>query len=111
MIINSPAPSETDNELETALKKLHDLESIITRSPVIFCVWRFVQNAPMEYVTGNISQWGYTPGDFLSGRMTWGKLIHPDDFDRIQSEIFCHAKKKTACFDQSYRILNCQGDV
>ena len=106
---NGTAPAKTDKTLKDSLKKLHDIESIINRSPVIYSVWRFAENAPLEYVSGNISQWGYVPENFLSGRITWEKLIHPDDFNRLKSEILCHVKQKSKVFDQSYRILDSKG--
>ncbi len=108
---SKPAIAKQDKTLKDSLKKLHDVESIINRSPVIYCIWRIAEKTPLEYMSGNISQWGYTPEDFLSGRITLEKVIHPDDVDRIIANVISHRKRKIKIFDQSYRILDRKGEI
>ncbi|MRR15415.1 MAG: PAS domain S-box protein [Deltaproteobacteria bacterium] len=108
---NDPAPAETDNTMRTAVERLHALEAAINRGPVIYCIWRFADGAPVEYVSGNIAQWGYAPEDFTSGRKTWYDITYPDDIGRLQLEIRENLKNKIPMFEQSYRVLSSAGEV
>ncbi|PKN19455.1 MAG: hypothetical protein CVU71_08080 [Deltaproteobacteria bacterium HGW-Deltaproteobacteria-6] len=108
---NNPTTGKADKALKDSLKKLNDVESIINRGPVIYCIWRIAENTPVEFMSGNISQWGYTPDDFLSGRITLRKVIHPDDVDRIHANVIAHRRQGAKIFDQSYRILDHQGEI
>ncbi|MFO7568387.1 MAG: PAS domain S-box protein [Smithellaceae bacterium] len=103
--------SQVNKELTSSLKRLSDAESIINRGPVIYCIWRLNQDAPIEYVSGNISQWGYEPDDFATSRLTWRDIVHPDDYERLKSEILDHLKQKTKVFNQEYRILDSRGEI
>jgi len=107
----SKADAKTGKEHKSSFNKLHDLESIINRSPVIHYLWRFSKEAPLEYVSSNIEQWGYTPEDFLSVHIRWQQIIHPDDISRIQAEVIQYMKQKIRQFNQNYRIITKSGEV
>ncbi len=96
-------------ERTTSLEKSPNLESIINLSPVIYCIWRFAEDAPVEYISANIEQLGYTPEDFISGSLSWYGITHPEDVPRLKAEILMHMKQKTRQFDQNYRIFDSKG--
>lgn len=102
---------KTEEELAGSLEKLKQLESIINRSPVIYCVWKFDDSATVEYISSNIEQWGYTPEDFLSGRVSWYGITHPDDVLRLKDDIRANAEKRRWQFDQTYRIFDRRGNI
>jgi two-component system cell cycle sensor histidine kinase/response regulator CckA len=103
--------AKTGKEEKNSFKKLRDLEAIIKRSPVIQFIWRFSEEAPVEYVSSNIEQWGYTPEDFLSGRINWRQIVHPDDISRILAEVIHYMKQRIKQFNQNYRIITKSGEV
>jgi two-component system, cell cycle sensor histidine kinase and response regulator CckA len=105
------ADAKTGKEKKNSLKKLHNLESIINRSPVVYFIWRFSKEAPFEYVSSNIEQWGYTPEDFISGRINWQQIIDPDDISRILAEVIQYIKQKITQFNRNYRIITKSGEV
>jgi len=109
MKTNNLASTETDKDLEFSLRRLHDIETIINRSPVIYCIWRFTGNAPLDYISGNISQFGYQAEDFMSGRMSWYDITHPGDTKRLKFEIYRHLREKSPMFTQIYRIYDSKG--
>ncbi len=111
MKTNNLAFATTDKELEFSLRRLYEVESIINRSPVIYCIWRFSEGAPLEYISGNISQLGYEAEDFLSGRISWYDITHPGDTDRLKFEVLKHLKHRSPMFTQSYRIFDSKGDI
>ena len=102
---------KNDQESKNRLKRLHDLEDIIDRGPVIYCIWRFHEEAPVEYISANIEQWGYKTEDFLSGRLSWYGITNPEDVTRLRSEILTNIKNKVWQFEQSYRILDSKGEI
>ena len=108
---NDPASAKTDNTMRNAVERLHDLEAAINRGPVIYCIWRFAEGAPVEYISNNIVQWGYTPEDFMSGRKTWYGITHHDDIYRLQEEIRENLKNNIPMFEQSYRVFNSKGEI
>ncbi|MDP2218567.1 MAG: PAS domain-containing protein [Methanolobus sp.] len=88
------------------------LEAVYNSSPVISFLWKAEGEWPVESVSGNVSQLGYTPEDFLSGRVLYGNIVHPDDIDRVHLEVDKHSKRKnTSFFALNYRILTTNGDV
>jgi len=101
----------TDKDLEFSLRRLHEIESIINRSPVIYCIWRFADDAPLEYISGNVSQLGYKAEDFLSGRISWYDITHPADTDRLKFEVFKHMKDQSPMFTQIYRVFDSKGEI
>jgi PAS domain S-box-containing protein len=105
------AVKKIDQEFQSTLKKLIDLESIIDRSPVIYAIFRMAENWPLSYISSNIDQWGFTKEDFLSGQITWQQIIHPEDVSRIEGEIIRHMKQGVRNIDQNYRIVDKSGEV
>ncbi|MFO7868428.1 MAG: PAS domain S-box protein [Bacteroidales bacterium] len=81
------------------------LESLFTNLPGMFYRCKNVFNWDMEFVSkGSYELTGYTPDDFIKNKVSYGKLIHPDDkeyvYNTIQSSI-SHQKD----FKIEYRIV------
>jgi len=91
------------------LNKLRQTEEIISRSSVIFSIFRFAKNRPLSYISANVNQWGYSQEDFLSGRITWQQIMPPEDVCRIEAEVAQHLKSKNRDFTQNYRIIDKTG--
>ncbi|WP_258082580.1 hypothetical protein [Methanohalophilus euhalobius] len=50
------------------------LEDIVNASPVIVFVWKEEDRWPVEFVSKNISLFGYTPNDFISGTLRYSDI-------------------------------------
>ncbi|MBP1909590.1 PAS domain-containing protein [Methanolobus bombayensis] len=88
------------------------LEAVYNSSPVISFIWKAEGYWPVEYVSGNITQLGYSPDEFLSGKMVYGDIVHPDDLDRIHLEVKKHSEKKnTSYFSLNYRLLTSSDEI
>ncbi|MDG6244949.1 MAG: PAS domain S-box protein [Methanolobus sp.] len=88
------------------------LEAVYNSSPVISFLWKAEGKWPVEFVSGNITQFGYAPQEFLSGELLYGDIIHPDDLDRILLEVKKHSEKKSSYyFSLNYRILTRSGEI
>ena len=93
---------ETRRELETAYE-------VIEASPVVLFRWRLAPGWPVEYVSGNVSRWGYTAEEFLDGRRHFAEIIHPDDLERVDAEVEERLAAGATAYRQEYRILRADG--
>ena len=86
-------------------QKSRTAKLIIENSPTILFRWKLEENYPVEYVSENISQFGYSVEDFLSQGIKYAEIIHPEDFKRISQEIEEFKNSGTNLYVQVYRIF------
>lgn len=95
-----------------ASEKRRELERIVNRSPAIAFVQRVPLGGPVEFVSENVNQLGYTPDDFYSGSASFdGNLVHPDDRKTVSSELSRQIEAGSDSFSQEFRVLNSSGDL
>jgi len=100
----------TENDLREVLKSLKKLESIVNKSPAVVFLWRNAEGLPVDYVSDNVQQFGYTSDDFFKTKLSFADLIHPDDAKRVFTEISgCSPENQMECCE-TYRILNKSGE-
>ncbi|MCL5264366.1 MAG: PAS domain S-box protein, partial [Chloroflexi bacterium] len=98
-------------ELRVALEKRRELEAIINRSPAVVFLWRAAEGWPVEFVSDNIAQFGYSPDDFTSGRIPYADIVYAEDLARVADEVNRYSREGRAEFTQEYRILTRYGEV
>ncbi len=86
-------------------EKIHQVNDFIDNSQTIVFFWKAQKNWPIEYVSNNISIFGYTKEALQNGNVKYADIIHPDDYERICREIEEHTKNHNEQFTQTYRIL------
>ncbi|WP_407355146.1 PAS domain S-box protein [Methanolobus sp. WCC5] len=101
----------TNEVLYEALRMRRMLESIMSSSPAIVFLWKPERDWPVEFVSENIAQFGYTVSDFISGKMIYGDIIHPSDLKRVREEVERASREGFSDFSQEYRILTRSGEV
>jgi PAS domain S-box-containing protein len=95
-----------------ASDKLKKLERIVNRSPAIAFVQRIPLGGPVEFVSENVSQLGYTPEEFYLGAISFDEdLVHPDDLDLIISELNRQIEDGSNSFYLEFRVLTSSDDV
>jgi PAS domain S-box-containing protein len=100
-----------DSILE-ASEKRRELERILNRSPAIAFVQGAPPGGPIEFVSENVQQFGYSPEEFYSGAVSYDRdVIHPDDLERVISELNRHIREGSANHRIEYRILTSSGEV
>jgi PAS domain S-box-containing protein len=97
--------------LDEAVKRARDLEAVINRSPAIVLQWRPSEGWPVEYVTANIARLAYTADDLTSGRLTWSRIIHPDDLPRLEAELRRYLESGVDEFVREYRLHSKDGGI
>jgi len=98
-------------ELRAALAHREEMARIIDRSPSVVVLWRASENWPVEFVSQNVSQFGYSPEEILSGQITFVTMLHPDDRERVVREVRAHAAAGHREYSQEYRIRTREGAV
>ncbi len=102
---------ETEHARKELLKQREELNTIISNSPAIAFLWTLEPGWPVEYVSDNIVQLGYSVEDFVSRRLLFADIVYPLDLVRIGEEVeeFTAAGKEE--FRQEYRILDSEGNT
>gem|GEM_PF-311817 len=106
-----PAVRPACSHLVGATEALRLQQVIIDNSPA-FLFRRTAGDDPrLVYVSPNISRLGYDADDFLSGKIKFGDIVHPDDSERIIDEIRAFTDQDVEEYTQTYRIVTRNGDV
>lgn len=96
----------SQERIEALLRIQEDQLRIINASPAISFLWKAEEGWPVESVSENISQFGYVPEDFTSGRITFPSIVHPDDLERVAGEVAYQSTRQASDFLQEYRIFD-----
>ncbi len=98
-------------ERKEAEQQLRQANLVVENSPVILFRWKAEEGWPVEMVSRNVTRFGYTPEELLSGVIPFSSLVHPEDRDRVASEVQAYIFRGEDRFQQEYRIVTKQGDV
>ncbi len=106
-----PERIQAEAELHRTVARLQEMERIVNNSPAIVHLWQAKEGWPVEFMSENINQFGYHADEFLSQRLTFAQLIHPDDRARVADEVARYAQEGIDEFPQEYRIFTRWGEV
>ncbi len=99
---------------EDALKEAHD---IIRQSSAVVFLWENAEEWPAQFVTNNVVNiFGYSAEEFTSGKISYDKIIHPDDTMRVIEEVAGGAREKEVkgikeFVHKPYRIITKDGET
>jgi PAS domain-containing protein len=101
--------------IEEALKKSLEmqklLKTIINKSSAVAFLWKNMENWPVEFVSENVTQFGYTVEDFTSGRILYGDIVHKEDISSVSESLSRSIREGYDSFEMEYRILTGDGSV
>lgn len=98
-------------ELRAALAHREEMARIVDRSPSVVVLWRANETWPVEFVSQNVAQFGYSVEEVLSGQVTFITMLHPDDRERVVREVKAHAAAGHPEYSQQYRLVTRDGSV
>jgi diguanylate cyclase (GGDEF)-like protein/PAS domain S-box-containing protein len=78
--------------------------------PVTVFRWLAAENWPIEYVSPNISQFGYQASQCSNGQLLYASIVHPDDLERVLAEVQAYSEAGATSFEQDYRIVQKNGE-
>ncbi len=84
---------------------------VVNASPVVCFRWRAEAGWPVEYVSENVSLWGYTVESLLAGEPPFSAMVHPDDLARVADEVARYTAEGRINYDQEYRLLKANGEA
>ncbi len=93
------------------LEKEETLRTIINNSQVVLFLWKNEERWPVEFVSENVANFGYTVEDLTSGRVLYGDIIYPDDLEDVKEKFEEKIESGASGFIIEYRILTKTGDV
>ncbi len=104
---------KTLQELEAIIHKeeLHLTNDIINNSPVVVFVWNNSANWPVQFVSENVvNLLGYTANEFITGKVNYNNIIHPDDIEQVNSERVSN-RGSMQFLHKPYRLITKSGMV
>jgi PAS domain S-box-containing protein len=92
-------------------KRIDDADLIVRKSPAVLFRWRPCPGWPIEYVSDNVIQFGYSPEEIISREVPYASMVYPDDLERVVSHVEEHSKRGEELFQLEYRLVTKGGDV
>ncbi len=100
--------------LEQDAQAYNHASLIIEKSPAILfrrLAAEKLKDRKMIYVSENISRFGYSADDFMTNRIMFRDIVHPDDTERTKIEIQDYVDKNIESYKQTYRIVTKDGEA
>lgn len=98
-------------ERKNAESSLRRERQMFLEGPVVVFLWANDPSWTVEYVSPNVSQFGYQARDLMSGRVAYASMVHPEDLERVAREVTEYSAAGRSTFDQDYRIVEPDGRV
>ncbi|MCQ1535896.1 PAS domain S-box protein [Methanosarcina sp. KYL-1] len=111
IVLDVTGRKENEEALKKALEMQEALKTVINNSPAVVFLWRNEENWPAELVSENVTQFGYTAEDFLSGKVLYGSIVHRDDIAAVTSALENCIREGHESFEMEYRIFTRKGNM
>jgi two-component system, cell cycle sensor histidine kinase and response regulator CckA len=98
-------------ERKRAEEALRLANLVVESSPVVLFRWKTTEGWPVDMVSQNVGQFGYTPEELLSGAVPFALMVYSEDLDRVAREVREYVASGTDQFQQEYRIVTKDGRV
>jgi len=105
------APGGPEPALDDTLQRAGWLRDIVERSGVMVFHWRDESGWPVDLVTENVRQLGYTPADFHAGRLDYAAIMHPEDLQRVVERFAAWKAGTQREYHDEYRLVTRDGRV
>ncbi len=111
VVLDITKRKKSEEKLEKALKMQKILTAVINNSPAVVFLWRNEKYWPAVFVSDNVIQFGYTVDDFISQKIQYGRIIHPDDLEKVEEELERSIQKGEVSFNSEYRLFTKAEDM
>ena len=102
---------EYATKLERSNKLKEEMERVINNSPVIVFLWKYEPKWTAKFVSENIVRLGYEVEDFISKKIFYADIIHPEDFENVQKELVRNVESGCMVYTSEYRIFTKSGEI
>ncbi len=91
---------------------LFEQEFSVLGTPIVVFKWSAPPNYRVLYVSPSVRRFGYSPDDFVSGRVSYvGRFIHPEDRERVTRETQTGRERRGELALYEYRVVCSDGSV
>lgn len=94
-----------------AIRRLQELFAIVSKSPFVIFVWKNKPGWPVELVTENISQFGYSVSEITAEGFLYSNIIHPEDLPMVEKTFGDIINNGKNDYVIRYRIFNKMNQV
>lgn len=102
---------ETEAAQRRGLQRSLEIASLIVeQSPAVLFRWKADVSWTVEFVSRNVTRFGYTPEAFTGGSIRYDSIIHPADRERVAKEVASQASSDADDFRQEYRLRDSSGE-
>ena len=87
---------------------------IVNQSPVVLFrrkAGKTGTKPQLEYVSENLSRFGYEASEFLEGTKKFPDIVHTEDIDRLREEINRYTDADVEEYTQVYRVITKSGEI
>lgn len=102
--------AEMIGSMGLARKQLEDAALLIENSPAVLFRWKASEGLPIEFVSDNVNQFGYSAEEICQ-TISYTSLLFHGDLRRIEAEIAEHAARGKDRFRLEYRIITKKGAI
>jgi two-component system, cell cycle sensor histidine kinase and response regulator CckA len=98
-------------ELESRQEDLLQTKLLVEHSSVTLFRFGVKMGYPVDFVSDNVEQFGYTAKELRSGEVSISELIHPDDFQRLVRRARTTFERGQDALREECRIITKNHDV
>jgi len=107
---NLSLESEMEVRVRAESELLHERQ-LFTEGPVTVFRWSVADGWPIEYVSGTVSQFGYSAVQLMQEQAAYAGIVHPGDLQRLQQAEFMTGRNGSLSRTIDYRIMKPDGGV
>ncbi|MHC1757402.1 MAG: PAS domain-containing protein [Methanosarcina sp.] len=111
IVLDITSRKKVEEALRKSLEMQKLLKTIINKSSAVAFLWKNVENWPVEFVSENVTQFGYTVENFTSGKILYGDIIHKEDINSVSESLARSIREGYDSFEMEYRIFTGDGDI
>ncbi len=102
---------QAEKKLKEKTQSLKDLEDIINKSPAVAFLCSSAEGLPIEFISANISMYGYRSSDIIIENIPFTNLIYYEDIPAFVQKINELDTEKIPEFSLQHRVMNKTGDI
>ncbi|WP_300609246.1 ATP-binding protein [Methanohalophilus sp.] len=84
---------------------------LINNSPAVILFWQGNERKKLEFLSENISQFGYDADLLKSGKLAFDDLIYPEDLGYVQAHLLKLIEGRQECVSFEYRLYDSSGAI
>ena len=94
-----------------SIEQMRRANLVIENTETIIFIWRPLHDLPVEYVSNNITIFGYTQSELMNGAISFLSVIHPDDLPVVLDTIADSTRRGVQRLHTDFRILCKNGET